>query len=113
MVEYLSLEAALGGRELDRPEEVGGSGEVRSSSVDLVNDILDTGDSQRSKTLLHDGVGGDGDSLSRVLAVSPLVDDVLDGLEVGVSVGDEGLDHAQHLRGCGIDSDEDAVVKLS
>lgn len=59
--------------------------EVRSSGGDLVDDILDRDDSVLSESALDDGVGGQGDALLVDLAVSALVDELADGLEVGLS----------------------------
>lgn len=61
--------------------------EVRSSGRDLVDDILDRDDSVLSESALDDGVGGQGDALLVDLAVSALVDELADGLEVGLSAG--------------------------
>ncbi len=63
--------------------------------------------------LLDDVVVGDGRCAAcRTLGVTALVDELTDSLEVGVAVGNEGLDDLQHLA-CGLgQADEDAIVDL-
>lgn len=86
--------------------------ERRAGGGDLVNDVLDRDDAELSERLLNDSVGGEGDALLVDLAVTTLVDELADGLEVGLAVGDVGLDHEEHLRrGLG-DLDKHTVVDL-
>ncbi len=97
-------EAAVGVAELERPEEVARLLEVGADRVDLVDEVLHAVD---------DGVVGERDALLvGRLGVSALVDELTDGLEVGVAVGDEGLDNLQHLGGGLGQTDEDTVVDL-
>lgn len=112
-VSELLAEATLGGAQLDGPQEVGGLLEVGAASEDLVHEVLHAHNIELAKDLLDDGVVGDGDSLAVDLTVASLVDEVSHGLKVGVAVGDVGLDHAKHLKGSGVDLDEDTVVQLS
>ena len=86
--------------------------EVGADSVDLVDEILHADDAVLAEVLLDDGVVGQGDALLVDLAVAALVDELLDGLQVGVAVGDPGLDDLEHLSGGLGDLDEDAVVDL-
>ena len=63
--------------------------------------------------LLNDGVVGERNALLLgILGVSTLVDELTDRLQVGVTVGDEGLDDLQHLDGGLGQADEDTVVDL-
>jgi len=80
--------ATLGGRELEGPEEVVGSLEVGSNGEDLVDEILDGLNSDVTEASLDDGVLLEWDTLAVDLAVTSLVDEFLDGLEVGVAPGD-------------------------
>lgn len=112
VVQHLSTESASGAVELEGPQEVGGLLEIITDSIDLVDDVLDALE-LASETGLDDGVGGDGDTLSRDLAEASLVDKVLNGLKVGVSVSDEGLDESEHLLGGGVDAYECGVVDLT
>lgn len=98
--------------ELEGPEEVGDGLEVGADGVELVDDVLNAGDAVLAEILLDEGVVGDGQALLVDLSVTTLVDKLTDGLEVGVSVGDEGLDNLQHLRGGLGELDEDTVVDL-
>ena len=50
--------------QLEGPQEVGSVLEVGSNSEDLVDQILNTDDSQLAQLVLNDVVGGDGSSVS-------------------------------------------------
>lgn len=112
MLELALLEATSGVAELEGPEEVGGLLEVGADGVDLVDEVLHADDAELAEVLLDDGVVGEGDALLVDLSVTALVDELADGLEVGVTVGDPGLDALDHLRGGLGDADEDTVVDL-
>jgi hypothetical protein len=77
-----------------------------------VDEVLHADNAVLAEVLLNDGVVGEGDALLVDLTVTTLVDEVLDGLEVGVTVGNPGLDKLDHLRGGLGDADEDTVVDL-
>lgn len=62
--------------------------EVRSNGEDLVDEILDGLDSDVTEGALDDGVLLERDALAVDLAVTSLVDDLFDSLEVGVAPGD-------------------------
>lgn len=108
---------------------------MRADGSDLVNDVLDGDDAVLPEGTLDDSVRGKGDALLVDLAVSTLVDELADGLKVGLSagpddneksalgqrttrngrdepVGDVGLDEEEHLGGGLGDLDEDTVVDL-
>jgi len=112
VLELAGPEAASGVAELEGPEEVGGLLEVGADGVDLVDEVLHADNAVLAEVLLNDGVIGEGDALLVDLTITTLVDEVLDGLEVGVTVGDPGLDKLDHLRGGLGDADEDTVVDL-
>merc|ERR1712213_126557 len=109
---FLFVVAALGGRELEGPQESVGLLEVRTAGVDLVNDILNADDTESTELLLDDVVGGDGDTLAIDLGESTLVDQLLDGLQVGETIGNVRLHKTQHLNGGSVESDEGGVVNL-
>lgn len=112
MLELAGAEAASGVGELEGPEEVGGLLEVGADGVDLVDEILHADDAVLAEVLLDDGVVGEGNTLLVDLSVTALVDKLLDGLEVGVTVGDPRLDDLDHLGGGLSDLDENSVVDL-
>lgn len=112
VLELAGTEATSGVAELERPEEVGGLLEVGADSVDLVDKILNADNAVLSKGLLNNGVVGESDTLLVDLAVSTLVDELLDRLQVRVAVGDPGLDNLEHLGGGLGNLDEDTVVDL-
>ena len=109
----LLFETLEGAVELEGPQEVVDSLEVGSASLDFVDDVLDAVNSAFAETSLNDDVIGKGDSHSVELAVSSLVDELLDHGAGRVTVGDEGFDHADHVDGGLVETDEDTVVELS
>ena len=112
MLELSCSEATSGVAELEWPQEIRGLLEVWSDSVDLVDQILHAYDPVLAKVVLDKLVVCKSDSLLIDLAISTLVDELSDGLEVRVAVGDVGVDDGQHLL-CGLcKTDEDTVVDL-
>ena len=74
--------------------------------------VFDGQDIVLAESSLDQGVVGQGNALLVDLAVSTLVDELADRLQVGVTVGDERLDDLEHLRGGLGQTDEDTVVDL-
>jgi hypothetical protein len=112
VLELAGTEAAVGVAELEGPQEVGSLLEVGANIDDLVDEILHADDAVLAEVLLDDGVVGESDALAVDLAISALVDELLDALEVGVTIGDPRLDNLDHLGGGLGDTDEDTVVDL-
>jgi hypothetical protein len=112
VLELAGAETTGGRRELEGPQEVAGLLEVGADGVDLVDQVLDADNAVLAEVLLDDLVVGDGDALLVDLSVTALVDKLADGLKVGVTVGDEGLDDLQHLSGGLGEADEDTIVDL-
>lgn len=81
----LLLEAAQRAAELEGPQEVVGDLEVLADGENLVDQILNADDAGLGKLLLDDLVVGKGDALTGDLAETTLVDQLADGLEVGVT----------------------------
>ena len=98
--------------QLEWPEEVGGLLEVWTDSEDLVDKILDTDDTKLAEGSLNKGVVGESNALLVDLSVSTLVDELADGLEVWVAVGDPWLDNLEHLKGGLSQTDKDTIVDL-
>jgi len=78
-----------------------------------VDEILDAVDTLLSESLLNDGVVAKSDSGSVDLTETSLVDELADSVSGGVTVGDVGLDHADHVDSGAVELDEDTVVELS
>jgi len=78
---------------LEWPEEVGGLLEVWTNGEDLVDQILHADNAVLAKAVLDDGVVGKSNTLLLDLSISALVDELTDGLEVRISVGDPWLDN--------------------
>lgn len=112
VLELSGAESTSGVGELEGPQEVGGLLEVGANGEDLVNKILHADNAVLAEVVLDDGVVGQSSALLVDLAVTTLVDKLLDSLEVGVTVGNPGLDNLQHLGG-GLGSlDEHTIVDL-
>ena len=109
----LLLEASVGRRELEGPEEVVGSLEVGAASNNLVDEVLNAVDADLSETLLNDSVIIQRDSGAVDLAETALVDKSADGVTSGEAVGDEWLNRADHVDGGLVQTDENAVVELA
>jgi hypothetical protein len=112
MPELPWAETASGRGQLEWPQEVGGLLEVGANGVDLVDEVLDADDAELAEVLLNEVVVGDRQALLVDLSVTTLVDELTDGLQVGVTVCDERLDDLQHLGGGLGEPDEDAIVDL-
>lgn len=112
MLELASAEATVGVGQLEGPQEVVGLLEVGANSVDLVDQILHADNAELAEVLLDDLVVGEGNTLLVDLAVTALVEELTDGLQVGVTVGDVGVDNGQHLLGSLGQADEGTAVDL-
>ena len=86
--------------------------EVGSDSEDLVDQVLHADNAVLAEVGLNDGVVGKGNALLVNLAISSLIDELTDRLQVGVSVGDPWLDDLEHLESSLGHADEDTVVDL-
>lgn len=109
----LGSESLLGGVELEGPEEVVGLLEVGAHGGDLVDEVLDRGQTLLSEHLLDDRVVSQRDARAGHLAVAALVDQLADGCLRGVAVGHVGLNSSDHVHRRLVQTDEDAVVQLS
>lgn len=112
MVELSWAETTSWVAELEWPEEVGGLLEVRADGEDLVDQIFNTDDTVLAEIGLDDGVVGKSNTLLINLSVTTLVDELTNGLKVGVTVGDPWLNNLEHLKGSLGHADEDTVVDL-
>jgi hypothetical protein len=86
--DFCGLTVGVG--ELEGVKEGGGGLEVGSAGDQLVDQVLDTDEAVLAQSLLDDRVVVQGDPLSGDLGVTSLVDELLDGLEVGLTIGEEG-----------------------
>jgi len=109
----LLLEATNRVGELEGPEEVVGLLEVGTAGDNLVDEILHAVDTLLAELTSNDGVIGEGDSASVDLTVTTLVDELGDGGAGGETVGDERLDHADHVPGGLVELDKHTVVDLA
>jgi len=112
MSELSRPETASWVAELEWPQEVCCLLEVGADSVNLVDQIFHTDDTVFAEVLLDEGVVSQGNALLVDLSVTTLVDELADGLQVGVTVSNPWLDDLQHLEGGLCHSDENTVVDL-
>ena len=112
MSELAGTETASWIGELERPEEVGSLLEVGSDGEDLVDQILNADNTVLAEVGLNKSVIGESNTLLGDLSISTLVNELADGLEVGVSIGDPWLDDLQHLKGSLGHANEDTIVDL-
>ena len=99
-------------RQFERPQKIARLLEIRSHSHNLMHQILHTDDTIIAQLLLDDGVVGESDTLLIDFAVAALIDEVADGFDGGVAVGDVRFDDLEHFGGGLCKADEDAVVDL-
>ena len=86
--------------------------EIGSDSEDLVDQILHADDAELAQMFLDELIVGESDALLVDLAISTLVDELTDRLEVGITIGDVWGDDGKHLL-CGLsEADEDTIVDL-
>jgi len=99
--------------QLERPQSSADLSESWTNSGDLVNDIFNAQDVVLSEVLFNDKIGSDGDSVSFNLQETSLVNQLSDGLEVGVSISHVRLDDSEHVDGSLVESDKDGISDLS
>merc|ERR1712100_447669 len=109
----LLLEATERGGQLEGPEEVVGFLEVGADGPDLVDQVLDAADTELAESLINDLVVVQGDAAAVNLTIATGVDKLTDGSAGGETVGDKGLNIADHVHGGLVDADEDTVVELA
>ena len=112
MLELAWTEASSWVGELEWPQEVAGLLEVGAHGEDLMDQILNAHKAVLAQVVLDKLVVGKGDTLLVDLAVTALVDELANGLEVGVAIGNVWVDNCEHLLSGLGQSDEDTAVDL-
>ncbi len=112
-VDKFAGEPTIGRGELEGRKELIDNLELISHGEDLVNHILNTDDIVLAKRVLDDGVVRDGLPLVVHIHMAALVDELANGLQVGVSVSDVRLNKTKHLDGGLVQADKGAVVNLT
>ena len=77
-----------------------------------MDQIFHTDNAEFSKIIFNDLIVGKWDSLLVDLSVSTLVDELTDGFDGGISIGNPGLYNFEHLASRFSHADENAVVDL-
>ena len=112
MLELPRPESSGGVAQLEWPQKVACLLEVGPHSEDLMDQVLHTHDTVLSKVVLNNLVIGKGNSLLVYLAIATLVNELADSLEVGITVGDIGLDYFEHLNSSFRETNEDTIIDL-
>ena len=112
MLEFPCPESTSRVAQLEWPQKITGLLEVRPHNNDLMDQVFHADDAKFAQLLLDDLVIGEGNALLVDLSVAALIDEVADGFDTGVAVGDVGLDYFEHFGGGFGEFDEDAVVDL-
>ena len=101
------------GGKFEWPQEVVGFLEFWTAGDNLVDEVLNAGDSVFTELSFNDAVVGDWESSSLDLTATSLVDKLGDGLSGWVTISDEWLDHLDHVPGGFVQFDKNGVVQLS
>jgi hypothetical protein len=112
VLEFPSVEATVGVGQLEGPQEVAGLLEVGADGKDLVDQVFHAHDAVFAQSVLDQLVVGESNALLVDLSIATLVDELTDGLEVGIAVSDIRVDNGQHLLGGLGQFDEDTTVDL-
>ena len=112
MTELALLPHVVGVGELEGPKEVVDFLKVRTDSDDFMNEVFDTDNTVLAKGLFNDSIVMDRDTLLLNLGISTLVDQFTNGLQVGGTVSDIGLNELEHFRGSLVQADKDTIVDL-
>ena len=107
------VESALGGVELEGPEEVVGDLEVGTAGNEFLDEFLNRFNTDSAQTSLDDFVGSERDSLLVEFSVTSLVDQIVDDLSGGVTEGNIRLNFLKHIQSGSVYSDQSGVVDLS
>ena len=109
----LDLKSTEWGGKFEWPQEVVGFLEFWSTGDNLMDEILNTGNSVFTEFSFNNGVIGDWKSSSLDFTASSFVDEFADGLSGWITVCNEWLNHLDHVP-CGfVKLDENGVVELS
>ena len=111
-VEDLLVPSTVRGRQLEGGQELVDVLELVTAGVELVDHVLNADNTVLSDGVLDHGVVGDGLPLLVDVDVPSLVNKLFDGLEVGVTVSNVGLNQTEHLDGGLVQTDEHTVVDL-
>lgn len=109
----LSLPSLSGVGKLEGPQEVVGLSEVSTNGPELVDQVLNAGDTVLSEDGVNNRVVLEGFSAAVDLTEATAVDELGDGGTAGETVGDQGLDLLDHVPGGLVQFDEGTVVDLS
>jgi hypothetical protein len=113
VVELSSSETTVRVGQVEWPQEVVGLLEVRTNSVNLVDQVLNGQNTVFTQVGLDDGVLRQRNSLLVNLTVTSLVDQFSDGSQVGVTVGNVWLNQLDQFRSSLGDSNKHTSVNLS
>lgn len=112
VLELPSSEATSRVRQLEWPEEVACLLEIGTDGDNFVNQVLHTHDAVLAKVVFDELVVGKWDALLVDLAISALVNELANRLEVGVAISNVRVDNGKHLLSGLGQTNEDAIIDL-
>ena len=112
MLEFSCAETTSWVAKLEWPQEVGSLLEVGTNNEDLVDQILHADNAVLPEAALNEGVVGERNALLVDLSITTLVNELTDGLQVGVSIGNPWLDNLEHLKSGLGHANKNTVVDL-
>ena len=86
--------------------------EVGADGEDFVDQVLHADDAVLAETSLDDSVIGKSNTLLVDLSITTLVDELTNGFQVGVSVGNPWFNNLEHFESSLGHANEDTVVNL-
>jgi len=107
------LKSTEWGRKFEWPQEVVGFLEFWSAGDNLVDEVLNAGNSVFTEFSFNDAVVSNWKSSSLDFTATSLVDKLRDGLSGWITISDEWFDHLDHVNGGFVQFDENGVVQLS
>jgi hypothetical protein len=109
---FAFMESTVGAVQLKGPQKVVDSLEVWTNCKDFMDNIFNANNTKMTESSFNNFVVGKRDTLFVNLAITALVDKFTDRLQVRITIGYEGLNKAEHLRGRVRQTDKDTVVDL-
>ena len=112
MISFL-VETTQRRAQLESPQEVVGLLEVRTNSSDFMDQIFHAGDTVFAQSLFDLAVASDTNTLIIDTAITTLVAQHLDSLQVRITPSYIRFNLLEHIEGSLVESDEGTIVNLS
>lgn len=113
VLDFASVETAVGRTQLEGPQEIVGSLEVGADSHNFVDQVFHTNNAKVAQSSLDDLVVRKRNTLTVHFTMASLVDQLTNTLQVGIAVSNVGLNKTEHLAGGMCQADKDTIVDLN